>query len=222
MLVAMLRADGIAADMALLDTGPGVDVTPELPGMNQFDHAIVYLPADGKGNAPLWIDGTAEYAQVGDAALHGSGPAGVDYCRRNDRADDHARSPKPEDDHLTELRDVALADYGPAHITETSLTQGDVDDDYRSELRRRRDAREEDGSGKICQESLSGQGADQRRAWRRQGSSASPSCSSWRWPRPSAAIRLLDEAAVVDSLCRHLRSAARLVHAPIPIRITTS
>ena len=53
MLVAMLRAEGIDADMALVDSGPGVDLTPELPGMNQFDHAIVYLPGDERRRAAV-------------------------------------------------------------------------------------------------------------------------------------------------------------------------
>ncbi len=132
MLVAMLRADGIAADMALLDTGPGADVTPELPGMNQFDHAIVYLPADSKGNDALWIDGTAEYAQVGVLPAMDQGRLAL-VIADGTTALTPTPEPKPEDDHLTELRDVMLADYGPAHIIETSLTHGEVDEEYRSD-----------------------------------------------------------------------------------------
>jgi hypothetical protein len=49
LLVAMLRAVGIQANLALLSTGPGLDVDPALPGINRFDHAIVYLPPAGKG-----------------------------------------------------------------------------------------------------------------------------------------------------------------------------
>ncbi|MGB7190437.1 MAG: DUF3857 domain-containing protein, partial [Acidobacteriaceae bacterium] len=64
LLVAMLREAGIPAYVALLSTGPGIDVTPDLPGMTQFDHAIVYVPADG-ANKALWIDATAQYFQPG-------------------------------------------------------------------------------------------------------------------------------------------------------------
>jgi tetratricopeptide (TPR) repeat protein len=132
MLVALLRAEGIAAQMALLDTGPGEDVTPELPGMNEFDHAIVYLPGDGKGNAPLWIDATAEYAQVGVLPEMDQGRLEL-IIADGTVALTPTPTPKPEDDVLTELRDVVMAKYGPAHITETSLTRGDVDQDYRSD-----------------------------------------------------------------------------------------
>jgi tetratricopeptide (TPR) repeat protein len=132
LLVALLRADGIAANMALLDTGPGADVTPELPGMNQFDHAIVYLPADGKGNDAMWIDGTAEYAQVGVLPVMDQGRLALVIADGTTTLTP-TPTPKPEDDHLTELRNVALAAYGPAHITETSLTHGDIDEDYRAD-----------------------------------------------------------------------------------------
>jgi len=132
MLVAMLRASGIAANMALLDSGPGEDITPELPGMNQFDHAIVYLPADGKGNDPMWIDATAEYAQVGVLPSMDQGRLAL-IIADGTQAPTQTPTPKSAEDFLTELRDVVMAEYGPAHITETSLTHGEIDESYRSE-----------------------------------------------------------------------------------------
>jgi tetratricopeptide (TPR) repeat protein len=131
-LVAMLRAAGIAANLALLDSGPGPDVTPELPGMNMFDHAIVYLPAEVKGSEPLWIDATAEYAQVGNLPYMDRGRTAL-IIADGTNALTLTPTSKSEDDTLTELRDVVMADYGPAHITETSLTHGDIDAYYRSE-----------------------------------------------------------------------------------------
>jgi len=134
LLVAMLRAAGIDADMALLDSGPGNDLDPELPGMNLFDHAIVYVPpAQGPGapSGALWIDATAEYTGVGSlprmdegrqALIIADGTAGLTLTP----------TPKPDDDRLIEQRNVELAEYGPAHIEETSLTNGDIDDSYRS------------------------------------------------------------------------------------------
>jgi len=129
LLVAMLRAAGIDADMALLNTGPGRDVEPDLPGI-QFDHAIVYVPA-AQGSDALWIDATAEYFEVGtlpemdkgrQALIIAEGTTGLTMTP----------TPKPDDDRLTELRDVVLADYGPARIVETSMTHGDRDASYRS------------------------------------------------------------------------------------------
>jgi tetratricopeptide (TPR) repeat protein len=128
LLVAMLRAAGIEADLALLQTGPGIDVDPDLPGM-QFDHAIVYVPA-APGSDPLWIDATAEYSEVGtlpdmddgrQALIIAEGTTGLTMTP----------VPKADDDRLTELRDVVLGDFGSARISETSMTHGPIDASYR-------------------------------------------------------------------------------------------
>ena len=128
LLVAVLRAAGIDAEMALLSTGPGIDVDPDLPGM-QFDHAIVYLPA-AQGSDALWIDATAEYAEVGTLPQMDEGRQAL-IIAEGTTALTMTPAPKADDDHLTELRDVVLADYGPAQITETSMTHGPIDASYR-------------------------------------------------------------------------------------------
>jgi tetratricopeptide (TPR) repeat protein/transglutaminase-like putative cysteine protease len=128
LLVAMLREAGIDANLALLDTGPGLDVDPDLPGM-QFDHAIVYVPA-AQGSAALWIDATAEYAEVGTLPQMDEGRQALIIAEATTGL---AMTPEPkaDDDHLTELRDVVMADYGPAKISETSMTHGPIDASYR-------------------------------------------------------------------------------------------
>jgi tetratricopeptide (TPR) repeat protein len=132
-LVAMLRAAGIPAYLALLDTGPGMDVNPDLPGMNEFDHAIVYVPAPPSGGDPLWIDATAEYSQVGTLPSMDENRLAL-IIADGTTALTPTPQGKPEDDQLTELRDVVMAEYGSAHITETSLTHGEIDASYRSDF----------------------------------------------------------------------------------------
>ena len=61
LLVAMLRAAGVRAHVALLRTGRYGDVAPSLPGLGDFDHAIVYIP----GDRPMWIDPSARCAPAG-------------------------------------------------------------------------------------------------------------------------------------------------------------
>lgn len=128
LLVAMLRAAGIEADMALLDTGPGIDVDPDLPGM-QFDHAIVYVPA-AQGSDALWIDATAEFSEVGTLPQMDEGRLSLIIAEGTTGL---TMTPVPgaDDDRLIELRDVVLADYGPAKISETSMTHGPIDASYR-------------------------------------------------------------------------------------------
>lgn len=62
LLVALLRQAGLRAEVALLDTGPGRDVDPELPGIQGFDHAIVRVKVGGRD---IWIDATEELAVPG-------------------------------------------------------------------------------------------------------------------------------------------------------------
>jgi tetratricopeptide (TPR) repeat protein len=129
LLVSMLRASGVNADLALLNAGPGRDVTPALPGMNQFDHAIVYVPA-AAGNAPLWIDATAEFTRVGDLPYGDQGRLALIIAPGTK---DLTLIPEatPEDSVLVDTTDFLLADYGPASAVESSHTTGHFDSDYR-------------------------------------------------------------------------------------------
>ncbi len=130
MLVAMLRSAGIPAYMALLDSGPGEDADPELPGMGSFDHAIVYVPAAQNTDA-LWIDATAEFDAVGTLPYMDEGRLALVI---KDGTTELTRTPEaaPAGDELVEIRDVVMQEYGASKITETSLTRGDVDASYRS------------------------------------------------------------------------------------------
>lgn len=132
LLVAMLRAAGIPANLALLDTGRGLDVGPDLPGINWFDHAIVYVPAGGSGQAALWIDATAEYFAVGSLPFEDQGrnaliisPATTGLTKTPE--------PKPEDSVLIETRTFTMPEFGPSHVEEVSETHGYVDAEYRSD-----------------------------------------------------------------------------------------
>lgn len=130
LLVTMLHAAGIPASLALLDTGPGQDVNPDLPGMGLFDHAIVYVPP--QGNDPeLWIDATAQYARVGELPY-------MDYGRSALIVDEKTTGLKkiPE---LTaaanlhrEFRDFTLAEFGQATIVEKNQDTGPGEAGYRA------------------------------------------------------------------------------------------
>jgi len=130
LLVAMLRASGIPANLALLSTGPGYDVNPDLPGMNQFDHAIVHLPASASGRPELWIDATAEFTHVGDLPYMDEGRMALIIA---DGTIQLTKTPyaKPEDSVLIETREFTLKQFGPSSVVERSETTGHIDDDYR-------------------------------------------------------------------------------------------
>lgn len=129
LLIAMLRAADIPANLALLSAGPGEDINPELPGMGAFDHAIVHVPAT-TSSAELWIDATDEVARVGDL------PA-MDYGRWALIADEKTtgviKTPElaSEKNRHIETREFRLANYGPAQIVEKDEQFGPTEAEYR-------------------------------------------------------------------------------------------
>jgi len=132
LLVAMLRAANIPANLALLSTGPGRDVDPLLPGINQFDHAIVYVPATTSHEDPVWIDATAEYFAVGTLPYDDEGRNALVISPQTTRLT-RTPEPRPEDSVLIETRAFKLAGLGPSHVEEVSETHGYVDATYRSD-----------------------------------------------------------------------------------------
>ena len=114
LLVAMLRAAGIPAYVALLNVGSRMDVPADLPGMGLFDHAIVYVP----GKKPLWIDATDRYAQLGQLPMGDQGRLALIA-----RAETTALVKTPEshrkDNGLMESREITLTENGPANVVET-------------------------------------------------------------------------------------------------------
>jgi tetratricopeptide (TPR) repeat protein len=133
LLVAMLRAAGIPANLALLSTGVGRDVDPGLPGISQFDHAIVYVPASPDGEAALWIDATADTFTVGSIPYQDEGRNALIIDAKT-TALTKTPEPKPEDSVLIETRTFKLAEYGPSTVEEVSETHGWIDASYREDF----------------------------------------------------------------------------------------
>jgi Flp pilus assembly protein TadD/transglutaminase-like putative cysteine protease len=129
LLVTLLRAQNIPAYLALLSTGPGQDINPELPGMGMFDHAIVFVPASGS-EPELWIDATAQYSRVGDLPR-------MDYGRWALVVDENKSGLKkiPEltaaQNFHRELREFTLAEFGQAVIRETDEQFGPRESEFR-------------------------------------------------------------------------------------------
>jgi len=132
LLVSMLRAAKIPAYLVLLNAGSGQDVDPLLPGMRLFDHAIVYVPAgDGPNDSELWIDATAEFAQVGDIPPPDRGRHAL-IIREGTIQLTTTPLAKPENNLLVEKRTFTMAENGPAQVEEVSETHGLIDEFYRA------------------------------------------------------------------------------------------
>jgi tetratricopeptide (TPR) repeat protein/transglutaminase-like putative cysteine protease len=127
LLVAMLSAADIPASVALLDSGPGEDVTPGLPGMGEFDHAIVYAP----GTPDFWIDATDEYARLGQLPSADQGRLAL-VVRAGSNELMKTPVTSAEDNLLVEKREIHLAENGPANVVEVSEPHGSLESEYRS------------------------------------------------------------------------------------------
>src|SRR6185295_11764679 len=127
LLAALLRAVDIPADLALLNVGDDLDVAADQPGMGLFNHAIVHVP----GEPELWIDATAESSRLGQLPDSDRGRLALIVDARTT-----ALTPIPEalsaDNVIEESREIRLADYGPAAITEVSTPKGNYEAGYRS------------------------------------------------------------------------------------------
>jgi tetratricopeptide (TPR) repeat protein len=132
LLVAMLRAAGIPAYVALLDAGPGEDISPKLPGMGMFDHAIVQVPGSAQaGTAEVWIDATDEYARLGQTPAVDQGRLALVARAGNDAL---TRTPvtASTENLVVEKREFTLVENGPARVVEITEPRGSFESQYRS------------------------------------------------------------------------------------------
>ncbi|MCU1349854.1 MAG: hypothetical protein JWO56_2884, partial [Acidobacteria bacterium] len=127
LLVAMLRQAGIPAHVALLRAGADLDVGAELPGMGQFNHAIVIVD----GASPTWIDPTDEFARAGELPTMDQGRFALVASPKTTAL---ITTPVLEStaNRSIETRTFNLAEEGKASVVETTEATGAGD----SQLRR--------------------------------------------------------------------------------------
>jgi transglutaminase-like putative cysteine protease len=130
LLIAALRASGIDAHLALLSAGNGQDVSPELPGLGMFDHAIVFVPGTA-GGEDLWIDATTEYARVGTLPAADTDRLAL-VIRDGEKQLTRTPRLRSNDNAQIETREFFLSEHGPARVVETTETRGTVELEYRS------------------------------------------------------------------------------------------
>lgn len=127
--VALLRAAGIPAHVALLRSSSGKDVEQELPGMHAFNHAIVYVP----GEPDFWLDLTDPDVRLGVIAPSNQGRFAL-VARAQTTGLMRTPELTAEDNRAIETREFLLPELGRAKIIETTETFGAVDRVYRGEF----------------------------------------------------------------------------------------
>ncbi len=127
LLVAMLRAAGIPAHLALLGTGPGQDVEEKYPGMGMFNHAIVFVP----GSPDLWIDATAEYLATGFMPAMDQGRQALVIRPETTGLKMIPESPSSARVNI-ETREFYLPEFGKGRVVEINEGTGSADSSLRA------------------------------------------------------------------------------------------
>lgn len=127
LLAAALRAVGVEAHLALLDSGSGYDVSDAIPGLELFDHAIVRAP-----ELDLWFDPTAYYARPGELP-RGDRRRKALVASPSTTGLETSPGAAEGSDWYKETRRIVLSERGAAvSIEEESAAGGDVDQWLRS------------------------------------------------------------------------------------------
>jgi tetratricopeptide (TPR) repeat protein len=133
LLVTMLRSAGIPAYVALLNAGGRMDVPAELPGMGLFDHAIVFIPGEGKGaeaGPGLFVDATDQYARLGQLPIADQGRLSL-IARPETTALMRIPEASSKENVLVEYRTIKLSENGPASVEEKTEPHGVYESRYR-------------------------------------------------------------------------------------------
>ncbi|MGI5863711.1 MAG: DUF3857 domain-containing protein [Myxococcales bacterium] len=125
LLVGLLRKAGVPAHVALISLEGDVD--EDLPGLGQFDHAIVYVPE----KKPLWIDPTNPSVAHGVIPIPLQGKLAL---VTGTGANKLVRTPvsRPSDNLLRVVREIFLVEEGLARIVEARESFGAIAAWYRS------------------------------------------------------------------------------------------
>ena len=127
LLVAALRQAGIPAHVALLNTGPGLDIEPDLPGFGVFDHAIVYIP----GASGLWIDPSKKFSRANELPAQDQGRLAL-IVSPDTTEMVHTPEVSSKDNRSVEFREFQLAEYGKSRVVEITRAWGSIERFYRA------------------------------------------------------------------------------------------
>jgi Flp pilus assembly protein TadD len=135
LLVGLLRAAGHEAHIALLKTGWS-EVEPELPGLGEFDHAIVRVD----GPEPTWVDPTDPFVAPGRLPAPDQGRLAL-VARPGTRGLERTPSARADESRARTVREIWLAELGRGRLTEVRELTGALAAEQRAVR-----AREADGA----------------------------------------------------------------------------
>ena len=119
LMIALLRAAGIEAEIALVRTRSLGDVTAAPASIALFNHAIVYVP-----KYEMWLDGTAEYAGR-ELPLEDQGALALTVNLSGSAQIRHIPMSRAADNYTKHTIRGELSAQGVIHFSGSSLTRGE-------------------------------------------------------------------------------------------------
>ncbi len=129
LLIAMLRAVGFEADLALVRSGFDEDIRPALPGLEPFNHAIVRVA----GGPEVWVDVTAPLASPGQLPTSVQGRWALVVSPEVNALLRLPESPV-EANRYVEHRTVTMSDWGPVDVVERTSVFGSIEERLRRQF----------------------------------------------------------------------------------------
>ncbi|NNM54466.1 MAG: DUF3857 domain-containing protein [Spirochaetales bacterium] len=126
LLTALLRLAGYPAHVALLWDGSNRDIPKTVPGLDWFDHAIVYVG----GSHPLWLDPTSDFSR-GTLLPASDQERWALVAAKETRNLLQTPLSSPLEQENTETRVYDLKDSGTGNVTETTVYSGGFELYYR-------------------------------------------------------------------------------------------
>ena len=129
LMVALLRAAGIDADIALIRTRELGEILPQPASASIFDHAIVYVP-----EFDLWLDGTAEFARLHELPVEDQGVIALTIDTEGDATLRRTPSSSADQNYSRRTINARLDSDGSIHFSGATYVRGEDAPELRRQL----------------------------------------------------------------------------------------
>lgn len=129
LMLALLRAAGIDAQIALVRTQRLGDIAPQPASASIFDHAIVYVP-----EFDLWLDGTAEFSRLRELPVDDQGVMALTIDADGNATLRRTPASTAADNYSRRTIDARMAIDGTIHFSGATYVRGEDAPELRRQL----------------------------------------------------------------------------------------
>ncbi|MBV9438014.1 MAG: DUF3857 and transglutaminase domain-containing protein [Acidobacteria bacterium] len=129
LIVALLRATGIEAEMALVRTRELGQIVPTTASASIFDHAVVYVP-----EFELWLDGTAEFARLREVPVEDQGAMALTIDSEGNATLRQIPLSTTDDNYSRRTINARLESDGTIHFSGATYVRGEDAPELRRQL----------------------------------------------------------------------------------------